>query len=70
MEGIRLWISTRLKDWKNAEMEWTKAIEYEKESRKKKKRGEVSDDELRFSLIVVKRLFPSRHINPWGGSVY
>jgi len=44
-----------LKDWKNAEMEWTKAIEYEKEARKREKRGEVSDDELRFSLIVVKR---------------
>jgi tetratricopeptide (TPR) repeat protein len=36
-------------------MEWTKAIEYERESRKREKRGEVSDDELRFSLIVVKR---------------
>jgi len=44
-----------LKDRKNAEMEWTKAIEYEKELRKREKRGEVSDDELRFSLIVVKR---------------
>lgn len=43
-----------LEDWKNAEKEWIKAIEYEKESKNKEKRGEASDDELRFSLVVVE----------------
>lgn len=49
------WAYAALKDWKSAEMEWKKSIEYEKESRKREKKGEVSDDDLKFSLIVVKR---------------
>ena len=44
-----------LKDWENAEMEWKSAIEYEKEFKEREKRREVSDDELKFSLVVVKR---------------
>lgn len=44
-----------LKDWENAEMEWKSAVEYEKEFKEREKRREVSDDELKFSLVVVKR---------------
>lgn len=44
-----------IEDWINAELEWKKAIEYERESEERKKRREVSDDELKFSLLVVER---------------
>lgn len=44
-----------LKDWENAEMEWKSAIEYEKELREMKERREISDHELKFLLVVVKR---------------
>ncbi len=39
----------------NAEKEWKKAIKYEKESKKIKGRGKISEDQLEVSLIVVKR---------------
>lgn len=44
-----------LKDLDNAEKEWKKAIKYEKESKKIKGRGKISEDQLEISLIVVKR---------------
>ena len=45
----------QLNDWDNAEKEWKKAIKYEKESKKIKAREKISEDQLKISLIVVKR---------------
>ncbi len=45
----------QLNDWDNAEKEWKKAIKYEKESKKIKRREKISEDQLEISLIVVKR---------------
>jgi tetratricopeptide (TPR) repeat protein len=44
-----------LDDGKNAEKEWRDAIRYEAESKRIKKRGEISDDQLDVSLVVLYR---------------
>ncbi len=45
----------QLNDLDNAEKEWKRAIKYEKESKKIKSKGKISEDQLEISLIVVKR---------------
>ena len=42
-------------DWENAEKEWKDAIKYEEEMKRMEKRGEVSEDQLDVSLIVLYR---------------
>lgn len=42
-------------DKKNAEKEWKDAIKYEEEMKRMEKRGEVSEDQLDVSLIVLYR---------------
>lgn len=42
-------------DKKNAEKEWKAAIRYEEELKRMKKRGEISEDQLEVSLIVLPR---------------
>jgi len=42
-------------DKKNAEIEWKDAIKYEEEMKRMEKRGEVSEDQLDVSLIVLYR---------------
>ena len=44
-----------LEDRKNAEMEWRRAIKYEETLERKKERGEISEDQLSFSLVVFRR---------------
>jgi len=44
-----------LDDWENAEMEWKKAVEYEKVAKEREERATVSNDQLSISLIVVRR---------------
>ena len=55
--------NSALKEWENAEIEWKKAIKYEKELREMKERREISDHELKVSLIVVKRPISFRSNN-------
>lgn len=44
-----------LKDRKNAEKEWKKAIRHEEKLRRIKERGEISENQLDVSLLVYKR---------------
>lgn len=44
-----------LEDWENAEMEWKKAVKYEKVAKEREERATVSKDQLSISLIVVRR---------------
>jgi len=44
-----------LNDRENAENEWKKAINVEKESEKMKDRRDISEDQLKISLVVIKR---------------
>jgi tetratricopeptide (TPR) repeat protein len=50
--GCAYW---EINDWKNAEKEWKDAIKYEEELKRMIKRGEISEDQLDVSLIVLKR---------------
>ncbi|MBA7496814.1 Cell division coordinator CpoB [subsurface metagenome] len=44
-----------LEDWENAEMEWKKAVKYEKVAKEREERAKVSKDQLSISLIVLRR---------------
>jgi tetratricopeptide (TPR) repeat protein len=48
-------VYSSLDDWKGAEREWRDAIKYEEDLERMKEREEISNDQLKISLVVFKR---------------